>query len=101
MMTLAEIKSVAPAVFATSPSSKLSDKYSFVPTFEILENFEREGWQVSNATQRGQGIHSLHQLRFRHQELPKVGDTLIEAIISNSHNGLSTLNIQTGLFRLV
>jgi hypothetical protein len=101
MMTLTDIKSVAPAVFATSPSSKLSDKYSFVPTFEILENFEREGWQVSNATQRGSGIHSLHQLRFRHQDLPKVGDTLIEAIISNSHNGLSTLNIQTGLFRLV
>ena len=101
MMTLTEIKSVAPAVFATSPSSKLSDKYSFVPTFEILEDFEREGWQVSSATQRGSGIHSLHQLRFRHQELPKVGDTLIEAIISNSHNGLSTLNIQTGLFRLV
>ena len=101
MMTLQEIKNVAPAVFATSPSSKLSDRYSFVPTFEILENFEREGWVVSNATQRGQGIHSLHQLRFRHNELPKVGDTLIEAIISNSHNGLSTLNIQTGLFRLV
>jgi hypothetical protein len=101
MMTHSDIKSVAPAVFATSPLSKLSNRYSFVPTFEIIENFEREGWNVSNATQRGKGIYSLHELRLRHNELPKVGDTLIEAIITNSHDGLSTLNIKTGLFRLV
>jgi hypothetical protein len=101
MMTLTDIKSVAPAVFATSPSSKLSNRYSFVPTFEILENFEKEGWEVSSATQRGKGQHALHEIRFRNSQLPKVGDTLIESIITNSHNGLSTLDIKTGLFRLV
>ncbi len=34
-------------------------------------------------------------------ELPKVGDTLVEAIVSNSHNGMATLNIKAGLHRLV
>ena len=101
MMTTVEIKSQAPAIFAESPSSKLSNRYSFVPTFEIIENFQREGWEVASVKQRGGGIHNLHEVRVRNSELPKVGDTLIEAIISNSHNGLSTLNITAGLHRLV
>ena len=95
------IKEVAPSVFATSPSSKVSDKYVFVPTSEILENFEREGWNLASVKQTGRGLHALHELRFRNGELPKVGDSLIEAIIRNSHNGMATFSVSAGLHRLV
>ena len=95
------IKEVAPSVFATSPSSKVSDKYVVVPTNEILENFEREGWNLASVKQTGRGIHALHELRFRNGELPKVGDSLVEAIIRNSHNGMTTLGVSAGLHRLV
>ena len=44
MITLNELKSATPAVFATAPSPKMSNKYVFVPTMDIMENFEREGW---------------------------------------------------------
>jgi len=37
------LKSQVPAIFTTSPSPKMSDKYTFVPTMDILENFEQEG----------------------------------------------------------
>lgn len=100
-MTTEIIKQAAPSVFSTSPSPKLSNRYTFVPTFEILENFEREGWTVSSARQVGNGPYSKHEVRLRNRELPNVGDSLVEAIISNSHNGLSTFQISTGLFRLV
>jgi hypothetical protein len=46
MMTTDNLKRIAPSVFTTSPSPKMSNKYTFVPTMEILENFENEGWNV-------------------------------------------------------
>lgn len=100
-MTLEQIKQNAPSVFATSPSNKMSNKYVFVPTLDILDNFQREGWDVSSAKQTGKGIHSVHELRLRNGELPKVGDSLVEAIIRNSHNGYATLSVSAGLHRLV
>lgn len=100
-MTAEIIKTTAPSVFSTSPSPKMSNRYTFVPTFEILENFEREGWVVSSARQTGSGQFAKHEVRLRNKELPNVGDSLVEAIIGNSHNGMSTLQISTGLFRLV
>jgi hypothetical protein len=101
LMTIQEIKQTVPSVFATEPSPKMSNKYVFVPTFEILENFEREGWNLASGRQIGKGIYGLHELRFRNQELPKVGDSLIEAVIKNSHNGLATFSVSAGLHRLV
>ena len=95
------IKSIAPSVFATEPSSKMTNKYSFVPTDQVMEFFDREGWKISSVKQSGKGIHSVHELRYRNSELPKVGDTIVEAIIQNSHNGTSAFSMRSGLFRLV
>ena len=50
------IKSIAPAVFATSPSSKMTNKYEFVPTNEVMEMFDREGWQLSSVKQTGSRV---------------------------------------------
>jgi len=85
------IKTNAPSVFATSASPKMTDKYTFVPTDQVLEFFDREGWQIA----------SVKQIRFRNSQLPKVGDTLVEAIVKNSHNGTSAFSLSAGLFRLV
>lgn len=95
------LKSICPAVFATKPSDKVSDKYSFVPTIEVIENFQKEGWNVFSAQQRGSGSYGRHMIRLRNGDLPQVGDSLIEAIITNSHDGTAKLNISSGLFRLV
>lgn len=94
------IKSIAPAVFATSASPKMTSKYEFVPTIEVMEMFDREGWQLSSVKQAGRGIHSVHELKYRNGQLPKVGDTLVEAIIRNSHNGSAKFSMTAGLFRL-
>jgi hypothetical protein len=101
MITLEQLKLQAPSVFATSASPTMSNKYVFVPTMDILENFEREGWDIASVKQTGKSIHGLHEIRLRNGELPKVGDTLVEAIIRNSHNGMTTLGVSAGLHRLV
>jgi hypothetical protein len=79
----------------------MSNKYVFVPTVDILENFQKEGWNVSSVKQIGKGQHAVHELRFRNGELPKVGDSLVEAIVRNSHNGMATFSVSAGLHRLV
>ena len=100
-MTHQEIKNFAPSVFSTSALPTLSNKYSFVPTFELIDKFGDEGWTVSSVRQIGKGGFAKHEVRMRNSHMPNVGDTLAEVIISNSHNGMSTLKIDTGLFRLV
>lgn len=101
MMTQEFIQKNYPSVFSDSPSPKLTNKYTFVPTHEIIKNFEKQGWVVSSVSQVGKGMYSKHQVRLRNQELPQVGDSLVEAVIKNSHNGFSTFSVGTGLFRLV
>jgi hypothetical protein len=101
MMNHENLKEVSPAVFATSPSTKMSERYVFVPTLDIVEKFEKEGWTVSSAKQMGRTEHGIHELRLRNGELPKVGDSLVEAIIRNSHNGMATFSVSAGLHRLV
>ena len=101
MLSLQSLREVAPSVFATSPSPKMSDKYTFVPTIEVIENFDREGWKVYSAKQVGKGNYAQHELRLRNGELPQVGDSLIEAVIRNSHNGISSFSVSSGLHRLV
>jgi hypothetical protein len=101
MLTIETLKEITPSVFATSPSPKMSQKYTFVPTMDIVENFDREGWKVYSAKQVGRGQFAQHELRLRNGELPNVGDSLIEAVVRNSHNGLSTFSVSAGLHRLV
>jgi len=100
-MTLQEIKQIAPSIFTEQPSPKMSNRYTFVPTFEIMENFMNQGWNVASVKQMGRGEFALHELRFRNSELPKVGDTLVEAIVQNSHNGLALFSVSAGLHRLI
>jgi hypothetical protein len=95
------LKSRVPAAFATEPSSKMTDKYIFVPTTQIIENFQKEGWEISSARQSGKTIHSPHEIRMRNGQMPKVGDSFLEAIIKNSHNGFSSFSVSAGLHRLV
>jgi hypothetical protein len=101
MSTLQTYRQTVPSIFSTSPSPKVSSKYTFVPTIEILENFEKEGWKVASAKQVGMGSYATHEVRLRNSELPKVGDSLIEALIRNSHNGLTSFSVTAGLHRLV
>jgi len=101
MLSIETLQEIVPSVFATVPSPKMSDKYTFVPTIEVIKNFEQEGWNVCSARQIGKGQFAQHELRLRNGGLPNVGDSLIEAVIRNSHNGLSSFSVSSGLHRLV
>ena len=48
--------------------------------------------------------HTKHMIRFRHADsLPSVavGDSLVEVVLVNSHDGTSSYKLMAGIFRLV
>jgi len=95
------LQEIAPSVFAKGPSPKLTNRYTFVPTDKILENFDREGWQVYSAKQMGKTQFSRHEIRLRNGKMPMVGDTFLEALVRNSHDGTTMFSVAAGLHRLV
>jgi hypothetical protein len=72
-----------------------------VPTIDVVNKFIDAGWEISKANQVGSGPFGRHSVRMRNSVLPQVGDSLVEAIITNSHDGTSKLEVGAGLFRLV
>ena len=102
----AQIQRVAPSVFAAAPHSRLTDKYGFVPTIELVEAMETEGWfpvsvrqsAVRDVTRQG---FQRHLLRFRQENPAQVGDAVTELVLLNSHDGSSSFQLDLGLFRLV
>lgn len=86
----------------------LSDKYKLVPTRLIADKFKSLGFVVDNYTENRvrkaskQGFQK-HQVRLSNPTLLNSthSDLKIQLIVSNSHDGLSSLNIQLGIYRLV
>lgn len=98
----------APSVFAESPAANVSDKYAFVPTTQILNTLEAAGWlpvraQESRVRLNDKQGYQRHMVRLRHQDANdmKVGDSLPEIVLTNSHDGLASFCLTLGLFRLV
>ncbi len=106
-LTNDQLQRMAPSVFASAPDERVSERYGFVPTIDIVERFEREGWYPVRASQtrvRDLSRRALarHILRFRRIDEPiHVGDALAELVLTNSHDRSSAYQLNIGLFRLV
>lgn len=99
-MTIQDLKSSVPAVFAKSASPTVSNKYQFASTESLLEKFMDTGWEIHSAKQVGQSKFAPHQIRLVNGQMPKVGDSIVQAIVSNSHNATRKLSVSAGLYRL-
>lgn len=114
-----EIRRYAPAVFMDRPASKMSDNYTFVPTFAIVNAMRAEGFlpvSVQQAARHGpdEQKHAMspfakHLIRFQHHsqfgarnalEQVQVGEAN-EIIMLNSHNGDCAFQLMSGRFRFV
>jgi len=93
------------AALATSAHSRLSDKYGFIPTHEIVSAFEREDWVMTSASATRVRKPELegfqrHLLRFAHRSQLELGRTeRIETVLVNSHDGTSSVQLAAGVFR--
>jgi len=100
-LNLEVLKTKVPAIFAEGPDPRMSNRYNFANSREILENLVDSGWQINSAKQVGESQYSAHQVILRHNDFNNVGDVLPQIMFNNSHNGTSKMDISMGIFRLV
>ena len=109
ILTPEQIKISAPAVYARQPKEAMSDRYVFVPTDRILDNFAEAGWYPTKAfqskTKKDNVDERKHVIRLSNPEfqpvMKEVGSLSPEILLINSHNGTSGIRMEIGLFRLV
>lgn len=104
------LRQICPSVFAEGPdTSNVTERYSFLPTTEMLSMLENEGWVWHKASQVRPRIrsaeHVRHLVRLRHVDMGEqnyaVGDSFPELLLTNAHNGTGTYTLRGGIFRLV
>lgn len=109
-MSLAEVKRVAPSIFAQAPHSKMSGRYTLIPTSKVLEALLHVGFvptRVMQARARNEsGVSAAkHLVRLRHTDHldPKAAvDAVVpEVVLVNSHDGSSSYQLHAGLYRFV
>lgn len=106
-LTNEELNELAPSAFAVQPWYQQSSRYAFVPTVEVIDGMRSAGFFPYSAQQSSSRIadkkfFTKHLIRFRPENttLAQVGDTAVEAVLVNSHDGTSQYEISLGAFRL-
>lgn len=100
-----EIRAVAPSIFAAEKHDSRSERYTYIPTIEVLDGLRREGFQPFMACQarcrdEGKREHTKHMLRLRRAN-QIVRSEANEIILINSHDGTSSYQMLAGTFRFV
>lgn len=106
-LTLPQIQHAVPSIFAEHKHDSRSDRYAFIPTYEILEAMIREGFFPMEVRQGGsrdvdkRGF-TKHLIRFRRNDsIPALGETYPETCLVNSHDGTSTYQFFSAWWRRV
>lgn len=107
-LTEAALRQAAPSIFTESAHEGVSDKYLFMPTYEILQAIKKKTGLVpvkvveQRVREEGNSPFAKHQIVLR-SPAPmtewKVGDLMFEARLTNSHNRSCAYALDPGLFR--
>jgi hypothetical protein len=94
-----------PALAATGPSPKMSSRYQFYSTRDLIEPLLEDRWEITKAYQTmprrgGDQAHAKHLVRITHPNL-KLGQDRLEMVIRNSHDGSSKFEMMSGAWRMI
>ncbi len=104
-LTDEELIQIVPSVFSGDKHESRSERYTCIPTINILNRLREEGFQPFFACQSrvrdlSRREYSKHMLRLR-REGQINGKEVPEIILLNSHDGSSSYQMVPGLFRFV
>lgn len=105
-----ELQRQVPSAFADRPYHEQSSRYAFIPTSAVIDGMRSAGFVPVMASQSRTRIEdkqgfTKHMVRFRPsgslQAQAVVGDSVLEAVLINSHDGTSGYKLMCGVFRFV
>lgn len=104
-LTDEQIRAVAPSIFAEEAHNSRSERYTYIPTIEVLNGLRKEGFFPFMACQSrcrdaGKRAHTKHMMRLRHAGQIHAAEAN-EIILLNSHDGSSAYQMLSGCYRFV
>jgi len=106
-LTDEQIRNQAPSIFAAAPIAGVSERYTFLPTAQIVGRMRQEGWapvEVQQQAVRVEGRMGFqkHLIRFqRRDQIARPGDYTPEIALVNSHDRSSAYQIHGALYRFI
>ncbi|HDR9501213.1 DUF932 domain-containing protein [Burkholderia pyrrocinia] len=100
-----QIRRVAPSIFADGKHESRSERYTYIPTIDILRGLRNEGFQPfmicqTRVRDSAKREFTKHMLRLRHAD-QITGEEADEIVLLNSHDGTSSYQMLAGTFRFV
>ncbi|MGF6920513.1 hypothetical protein OKW41_005881 [Paraburkholderia sp. UCT70] len=100
-----QIRRVAPSIFAHGKHESRSERYTYIPTIDVLRGLRNEGFQPfmicqTRVRDEGKREFTKHMLRLRHAD-QITGEEADEIVLLNSHDGTSSYQMLAGTFRFV
>jgi hypothetical protein len=101
-----QMRHAAPSVFAEGKHASRSDRYTYIPTIDVLRGLRKEGFEpfmVAQGQSRTEGKtqYTKHMIRMRHAGQVSTKPEANEIILINSHDGASSYQMLAGMFRFV
>lgn len=100
-----QLRRIAPSIFAENAHESRSQRYTYIPTIDVLNGLRREGFQpymVCQGSTRvpGKSDFTKHMVRMRHVS-DQAKTEANEIILVNSHDGTSSYQMLSGVLRFV
>lgn len=101
-----QLQKNVPSIFATGAAEKMSGKYGFIPTIEVVRGLKNSGFYpvMASQTKSRKGEResfSKHIMRFRHESALEIKSLIPEIVLVNSHDGSTSYQLRAGIYRLV
>jgi len=104
-LTNEQLYRVAPSVFAGEKHESRSERYTYIPTIQVIDGLRSEGFLPFSVCQsktriEGKAEFTKHMIRLRqHDQI--LANEANEIILINSHDGTSSYQMLAGIFRFV
>ena len=89
------------ALTATAPSERVSSKYQFVSSSQLIEDLRVNGWDLVGTVNRTKTGLGKHAMRFRNPSMRLPSGDFLDIVALNSHDGSTSVQLNLGVWRLV
>jgi len=101
-LTEEQMRRTAPSIFAAGKHASRSERYTYIPTIDVLRGLKREGFEPFMVAQglsriEGKTEYTKHLIRMRHAGQVSTKPEANEIILINSHDGASSYQLLSGV----
>lgn len=105
-LTEDQMRQAAPSIFAAGKHESRSERYTYIPTIDVLRGLRKEGFEAFMVAQgqsrkEGKAEFTKHMIRMRHAGQVQTRPEANEIILINSHDGASAYQMMAGAFRFI